>query len=284
MAKTSSVPSVARLQRRASAAVHTLLILGGITMVLPFYWMVATSLKSGRETIQYPPTWIPHAWQWSNYAEAWSEVPFARYFANTLFISFFCVVGVVVTSCLAAYAFALMEFPGRDKMFVVFLSMMMVPQPVYLVSSYVILAKLGWIDTYYALIVPWTVNIFSIFLLKQQFRTIPKDLWDAATIDGCSRLGFLWRVVVPLSQATIVTVVLFTLIGTWNSFLWPLVVTNSDLMRPIQVGLSFFAQDYGVEHHLMMAAATLSVAPIIIFYFFAQKRIIQSFASSGLKE
>ncbi len=258
-------------------------------MVLPFIWMVSTSLKTPQETFIPPdffhlrPTWIPDRIVISNYVQAWSEVPFPRYFLNTIFIAICTVFGVLITSCLAAYAFAKFDFPGRDPIFIFFLSMMIVPQAVYLVPSFIILSKLGWVDTYLALIVPWLAQIFSIFLLRQQFRTIPNDYYDAALIDGCSRMGFLWRVLVPLSKPTLVTIGLFSLLGSWNTFIWPLIMTNSDKIRPIQVGLSYFAQEQGTEYGLMMAAATFCVAPIIIVYFIAQRQVIESYARSGIK-
>jgi multiple sugar transport system permease protein len=269
--------------------IHIVLIIGAITMVVPFLWMVSTSLKTPQATFVTPnffelrPTWIPEQVIVSNYVQAWNEVPFPRYFLNTIIIAVCTVTGVLVTSCLAAYAFAKFDFPGRETLFIAFLSMMIVPQAVYLVPSFIILSMLGWVDTYMALIVPWLAQIFSIFLLRQQFRTIPNDYYDAAVIDGCSRMGFLWRVLVPLSKPTLVTIGLFSLLGSWNTFIWPLIMTNSDKLRPIQVGLSYFAQEQGTEYGLMMAAATFCVAPIVVIYFIAQKQVIESYARSGIK-
>jgi len=311
--------------------VYATLWVGIIIMIVPFFWMLSTSLKSPIEILEFPPTWIPTGhfvqtdgggWaevyvvsrdeqadtvtvrpvaggeafavpesalhdrirlRFHNYVAAWHQAPFARYYFNTIFITVFVVMGVLVTSSLAAYAFARMKFWGRDNLFVVFLSMMMVPQPVYIVPSYIILVKLGWIDTYQALIVPWIAHIFSIFLLRQHFKTIPDDLYDAAIIDGCSRFAFLWRIMLPLSKAVLVAVVIFTIVGTWNSFLWPLVMTNTPEVRPLQVGLARFSQEQGTNHEMMMAAAAFSIAPLIIAYFFAQKQIIQSLATTGMK-
>ena len=312
-------------------AVYAGLWVGILIMIVPFYWMIATSLKSPIEILEFPPTWIPTghfaqtvdgAWEevyvvsfndvecttvvrpidggperiypseqivdrfrlrFSNYVDAWNQAPFARYYFNTILVTLFVVAGVLVTSSLAAYAFARMRFWGRDNIFVLFLSMMMVPQPVYIVPSYIVLVKLGWIDTYQALIIPWLAHIFSIFLLRQHFKTIPNDLYDAAIIDSCSRFAFLWRVMLPLSKAVLVAVVIFTIVGTWNSFLWPLVMTNTPEVRPLQVGLARFSQEQGTNHELMMAAAAFSIAPLIVAYFFAQKQIIQSLATSGMK-
>ncbi len=252
-----------------TAAKHFFLILGGFVMLLPFLWMVGTSLEQGG---------------FSNYVEAWTKVPFGRYFLNTLLVTVLVVFGVLVTSCLAAYSFATMKYRGRDMLFLLFLSTMMVPQPVYLAPSYVILAKLGWINTYAALIVPWVANVFSIFLLRQHFRTIPISLYEAAILDGCSRLKYLWKVVLPLSKSVIITVLLFNIISSWNSFMWPLVVTHSEELRVLQVGLSYFNQEQSSNHQLLMAASTFSTLPLIVLFLAAQKRIVASYSRSGIKD
>ncbi len=218
-----------------------------------------------------------------NYKEAFTKVPFKRYFLNTLFVSFSVVFGVLITGSLAAYAFATMRFKGRDFIFYLFISMMMVPQPVYLIPSYVLLNHLGWIDTYNALIIPWIANIFTIFLLRQQFKTIPDELFDAARIDGCGRFRTLWILVLPLSKSVIATAAIFGFIGSWNSFMWPLVMTDSPAIRVLQVGLSYFSQEASAQTSLLMAASTFSILPLLILFLFAQKQIIASFASSGLK-
>jgi len=248
---------------------HFFLILGGLLMLLPFLWMVNTSLQGGGL---------------SNYVEAWTKVPFGRYFLNTLFVTLLTVAGVLVTASLAAYSFATMKYRGRNFLFLLFLSTMMVPQPVYLAPSYVILAKLGWINTYMALIIPWTTNVFSIFLFRQHFKTIPKTLYEAAILDGCGRLKYLWKVVLPLSKPVIVTVILFNIIGSWNSFMWPLVVTHSENLRVLQVGLSYFNQEQSSNFELLMAASTFSTIPLVILFLFVQKRIVASYSRSGIKD
>lgn len=250
------------------AGTHVLLAMGGVIMLLPFLWMVGTSLEQGGL---------------SNYAEAWSKVPFGRYFLNTLLVTVLTVGGSLVTTALAAYSFGTMKYPGRDTLFMLFLSTMMVPQPVYLAPSYVILSKLGWIDTYLALIVPWTANVFSIFLLRQHFRTIPRSLYEAAILDGCSRARFLWKVALPLSKSVIVTIILFNVIGSWNSFMWPLVVTHSEELRVLQVGLSYFNQEQTTNYQLLMAASTFCTMPLLLLFVAAQKRIVSSYARSGIK-
>ena len=248
---------------------HAFLIVGGLIMLLPFVWMVTTSLEQGGL---------------QNYADAWNEVPFGRYIVNTLIVTFRTVIGVLITSALAAYSFATMEYRGRNFLFLLFLSTMMVPQPVYLAPSYVILAKMGWIDTFAALIVPWTANVFSVFLLRQHFRTLPRSLYEAAILDGCSRFGFLWRIALPLSKSVIVTVILFDVIGSWNSFMWPLVVTNSENMRVLQVGLSYFNQEQASNFPLLMAASTFCTIPLLVLFVLAQKQIVSSYSRSGLKD
>lgn len=219
-----------------------------------------------------------------NISEAFNKVPFGRYFLNTIFVSFCVLLGVLISSSLAAYAFARMQFKGRDFIFYLFISMMMVPQPIYLIPSYYLLTKIGWINTYFALIVPWLANIFSIFLLRQQFKTIPQDLFDAAVIDGCSRFEILWRIILPISKPILATTAIFSVIGSWNSFMWPLVMTSSEHLRVLQVGLSYFAQEASSHTALLMSASTFSIAPLLILFLFAQRQIISSFVTSGLKE
>ncbi len=247
---------------------------------VPFSFMSREYLKVDSSQIKTVKKFRLH---WENYVTAYKKVPFGRYFFNTIVIAFITLIGVIFTSALAAYAFARMEFYGKDFIFYLFISMMMVPQPIYLIPSYLILNYLGWIDTYYALIVPWMANIFTIFLFRQHFKTLPKDLFDAASIDGCGRFGILWRIVLPLSKPVIATAAIFSVIGSWNSFMWPLVMTNSPQLRVLQVGLSYFSQEASSQTSLLMAASTFSVVPLLILFLIAQKNIIASYASSGLK-
>lgn len=265
-------------------ALYATLTAVSLAMVFPFAWMILTSLKTQPETIQIPPKFLPQAPQWVNYLNVWRQIPLLRYFLNTIIVTVLTLAGVLITSSLAAFAFAFRNFKGRDLTFMALLGMMMIPQPVYLVPAYVILSKLGWLDTFYALVVPWTVNIFSIFLIRQHFKTVPLSLYEAAKMDGASDLGFLWHVLLPISRPVLVTVSLFSIIGSWNSFLWPLIVTNSEKVRPLQVGLAYFSQEQGSFWNQLMAASTLVVLPLAVFYLFAQRHITESFVSSGLKE
>ncbi len=265
-------------------ATHAVLAMGAFWMLLPFFWMITTSLKTQMEALRFPPSIFPQIWMFGNYLEAFKQVDFSRYFLNTVIMTLGTTALVFVTSCLAAYAFARLRFRGRDLLFTLFLAMMMVPIPVYLAPSYVILSRLGWIDTFLGLIIPWSVNVFSIFLLRQHFKTLPQDLFDAARIDGLNHFQVLLRIVIPLSKAILVTIGIFQIVSNWNAFLWPLIVTHSDSMRTIQTGLAYFAQAESTNYPLLCAASTFTTAPLIILYFFVQKQIMESYARTGIKE
>ena len=220
---------------------------------------------------------------WENYKIAWNSVPFATYFFNSFFVAIVCTILELATSALGAYAFAKMDFFGKKLLFMIFLGTMMVPGEMLLIPNYITIIKLGWIDSYKALIIPWIVSVFGIFLMRQFFMTIPDELHDAAKIDGCGRFRFLWQIVIPLSKPVLVTAALFKFIGSWNAFLWVLIVTNSPEMRTLPVGLSYFSSEAGTDFHLMMAASTFALLPILILFFFTQKQFIQGITKSGLK-
>jgi multiple sugar transport system permease protein len=263
--------------------IYFLLILGAIVMIIPFYWMVTTGLKTPQEAIKFPPSIWPKSFVWSNFAKAWRQANFSMYIINTIFIAFTTLIGVLFSSILGAYAFSKLKFKGKDILFVSLLGIMMIPMPVYIIPGYLVLMKLGWIDTYMALIIPWTVSVFNIFLLRQHFKSIPNELFEAAVLDGCNHWQFLWKILVPLSKPVLVTISIFSLLASWNSFIWPLVVTNSDKIRPIQVGLAYFMQEQSTNYVLLSAASTISVIPLIALFFLAQKQIISSYARSGIK-
>jgi len=287
------------IRKRPVVVKHTLiyqgLFIAGFFMLLPFYWMFITSFKSFDEAMAFPPIWLPKNFQFANWAEAWNApksntwgdppipLSFTRYFFVSVFVGVITTAGVLITSALAAYAFAKMRFFGRELFFYIVLAMMMVPGQVLLIPNYLTLAKFGWLDHYEALIVPWLANVFSIFLMRQFFMTIPDDLWDAAQIDGAGRLRFLWQVVIPLSKPVMITAGIFAFLGNWNSLFWPLIVTTRPEMRTLMVGLQAFNQDAGSEYHLLMAASTFAVLPVVIMFFFLQRFFIQGIARTGLK-
>ena len=272
------------IQRRVYLfTTYFLLLLGATVMVLPFLWMISTAVKPANEVLIMPPKWIPSHFEWSNFVKAWNAAPFGRYFLNSFFIAIATTVSEVVTTIFAAYAFAKMDFFGKKPLFLAFLGTMMIPGEMLLVPNFILMTRLHWIDTYYALIIPWITSVFGIFLLRQFFMTIPDDLWDAARIDGCGRLRFLWRIMVPLSRPGITSVALFKFIGSWNAFLWVLIMTNNPNMRTVPVGLSFFRSDVGTDYELLMSASFMAMLPILILFFVAQKQFIQGIARSGLK-
>lgn len=268
---------------RQKVITHLMLIIPTALSLLPFLWMISTSFKEPAELLGRTTFW-PQTWTFENYIAAWNAAPFGRYYINSILVAAGTVALQLITGALAGYGFARVRMPGRELLFGIILATMMVPSTVTLVPSYLILNKFGWLDTYAALIIPWGATPFSIFLFRQFFRTIPKDLEDAARIDGCSQLGVLWRIVLPLSKPAVFTVATYGWIGSWNDFLWPLVMTDSEAMRTLQVGLRVFTQDAGTRYTLQMAAATFTIVPILIAYFFVQKQFVEGVARTGLSE
>lgn len=267
---------------------YLVLILGAILAVLPFYWMVATSFMSLGETINR--VWVPQSLQFKNYLVAWQEAKFAKYFVNSLIITFTTLIGLLTTSILAGYAFARIKFFGRDLIFALLLATMMIPESVTMIPNFLIirgdvipLPGGSWLNKLAALTVPFMANAFSIFLLRQFFITIPNELWDAARMDGAGHLRFLVQVVLPISKAPVMTVLIFGFIGSWNAFLWPLLVTTKDTWRPLMVGLWTFVSEAGPETNLLMAGAVITVIPILILYFLTQKQFTEGIATTGLK-
>lgn len=263
---------------------HAALLLGSLVMLLPFIWMISTSLKTYPETLVHPPQWLPSVPQWHNYVDAWNAQPlFGRYFYNSFYVTIVTVVVEVFLSILAAYAFSKMNFVGKNLLFILFLSTMMIPGEVLLVPNFMTLASLKWINTYKALIVPWTVSVFAIFLLRQFFLQIPNELQEAAYLDGAGHSRFLFQIMVPLSRPPLATIALLKFIGSWNAFLWPLIVTNTPAMRTVPIGLMSLMQDEGPQYHIWMAAAAMALAPVVALFLAAQKQFLESVAKSGLK-
>jgi multiple sugar transport system permease protein len=257
-----------------------LLLLG---MNLPFFWMVSTSLKAPKEVFTYPPKWFPETPILENYINAWNAVPFARYIFNTLVVALAKMSGHVFFGILAAYAFAKMRFRGAKFIFYLFLSTMMIPGEVNMVPGFIIIRAFGWIDTYRALIIPGLTDVFAIFLLRQFFLSIPRDLDDAAKIDGCGRFRYVVQVIVPLSKPVIFTVILFSFLATWNDFLGPLIYTNSESMRVVQVGIAVFQTKFAYDYAELMAATTMVTLPVIIVFLFVQRHFIEGITMSGMK-
>ncbi len=252
-------------------------------MVIPFLWMLSTSLKDVTELYEYPPKWIPSHLHWENYTKALELAPFGKFYLNSIFVTVCITLGQLITSCLAAYVFARIEFPGRDMLFVIYLSTMIIPVQVTIIPLFLIVKQLSWIDSYQGLIIPFIARAFPIIFLRQFFLTLPKDLEDAAKVDGCGRLRFLWKILLPTARPALATIGLFTFLFHWRDYMWPLVITNSTEMRTLPVGLRYFVSEQGTQFHYMMAASIIVTIPIVLIYLFAQKQFIKGVTMTGLK-
>lgn len=261
---------------------YLLLTLFGFIFLTPFLWMLATSVKPPKEIFNIPPKWFGSFFEWSNYAQAWEYFPFARFYLNNIFVSTTSVFLVLLTSSLAAYAFARLQFRGRDTLFLLYLGTLMIPGQVTIVPLFILMKYLNWIDTYQALILPGSFTAFGTFLLRQFFLSIPFELEDAARIDGCTRFGIYWRIILPLSGPALATLSIFTLISQWNNFLWPLIVTNSDSMKTLPLGIAMFQTQNGTQWHLMMAASAIAIIPTLLLFIFLQKHFIKGITLSGM--
>lgn len=265
---------------------YLLLLVGTVISLIPLLWMAVTSLMTLGETIQRQI--LPQNPQWSNYIQAWSGANFERYFLNTILISLLTIAGMLFTSVLAAYAFARIKFMGRNVIFTLLLSTLMIPEAVTLIPNFLmirgdIIPWGSWVNTLAVLTVPFMASAFMIFLLRQFFVRIPGELWDAARMDGASHLRFLLSVVIPMSTAPLMTVTLLSFISAWNAFMWPLIVTTTDTWRPLMVGIYRFNTEAGPQTHLIAAASLIIIMPIVVLYFLAQRQFTDAFASSGLK-
>ncbi|GKT03818.1 sugar ABC transporter permease [Furfurilactobacillus sp. OKN36] len=249
-------------QRLSQLLLFTILVLGAVTMLIPFIWILTTALKTAPETMVVPPTWLPKHLQWHNFVSAWHAAPFFTYFLNSIFVTTVTTIGQLFTTILAAFAFSRLSFYGQRALFGLFLSTMMVPGEMLIIPNFVTLSKFGLINTYGALIIPWLASFFAVFTLRQTFNTIPNELYYAAKIDGASDWHFLWTMMVPLSKSAITAIGILEVIGSWNSFMWPLIVTNSAKLRTLPVGLNAFTSDAGTQFQLLMAG----LPPRLSFY------------------
>lgn len=263
---------------------YLLLMLGAILMLLPFFWMLSASFKSLDEVLQIPPTWLPQHLTLDNYAEVLRQQPlFPRFFLNSVIVAAVTVVSVLFTSALAGYAFAKFTFAGKKLLFIFVLSTMMIPFQIRMVPLFIMVTNWHLADTYAGIILPGLVDAFGIFLMRQFIASIPNDLLDAARIDGASEPGIFVRIVLPLIQPALSALAIFTLIGNWESFLWPLLITNTEALRTLPIGLSLFAGRYLERFDLEMAASTIAILPMVIAFFFLQRRFIEGITLSGLK-
>ena len=260
-----------------------LVLLLAVTTVAPFLYIVSTSLMDEFEVLRYPPALLPAQAQWGNYPAALSALPFGRFFLNTAIFAGCTVVGQVATSATAAYAFARLRFPGRDRLFLVYLSVLMVPAIVLLIPRFLFIKALGWVDSYAGLISTELVSVWGIFLLRQFFQTIPRDLEDAARLDGAGEWTIFWRVVLPLSRPALATLAVLAFVDQWKNFLWPLIATRSTEMAVVEVGLTAFHGLYSSNWPYQMAAAVTAVVPLLLVFFVAQRYFIRGIQVTGIK-
>lgn len=263
-------------------ALHAALIAGSVVMLLPFVWMLSTSLKDPPEILRFPPVWIPSHIAWSNYIQTIQSMPFGRFYFNSFVVATSVTVLQLLTSSLSAFAFARLQFPGRDWLFLVYLATLMIPFQVTMIPNFILMRKLGWYDTYMALILPTAFSAFSTFMLRQYFRGIPFDLDEAARMDGASSFRIWWQVILPLAGPALAALAIFIFLGNWNDFLWPLVITNSVTMRTLPVGLSTFQGEHNVQWNLLMAGSVIAMLPVLIVYILGQKWIVQGITLTGM--
>lgn len=267
------------------AMVRLILLACVAAYIIPFLWMISTSLKFPAQTTRFPPIWIPRPVAWTNYPDAIAFIPFFTYLRNTVVYCALSVIGVTISSCLVGYSFAKLDWPGRDVFFVITLSTMMLPSHVTLIPLYLMFRAFGWMNSYRPLVIPaFFGNAFFIFLLRQFFMSIPEELSDAARIDGASEFGILWQIILPLSRPAIAVVVLFQFLNAWKDFLGPLIYLNDDAKYPLSLGLQQYLSMHGQpEWGLLMAASTLTILPVLALFVLCQKTFIEGITLTGLK-
>lgn len=264
-------------------SVYALLIIGVIIVIVPFLWMISTSLKSLSDTLSPGFKFFPETIVWSNYARVWELLPFGRFVVNSIIVSVSVTTIQILTSSLAAYAFSRLQWRGRDALFVLYLSSLMLPMQIAMIPNFFTLRVLNMTDTHVSVILPQSFTVFGTFLLRQFFMTIPNSLQDAATIDGCSNLRIYWQIIMPLAKPGLLTLGVFSFMFSWNNFLWPLIMLNTRQRFTLPLGIVSFQGQFGTDWPVMMAAAFQSLIPVLVIYSFAQKRFIEGVAMSGLK-
>lgn len=262
---------------------HICLLVGSITMGLPFVWTVATSLKTQLEVFQFPPTWIPHPVMWQNYVSVFQRFPFTLFLFNSTYITVVSIVGQLLTCSLAGYAFARLRFPGKNLLFLGYLATLMIPYQVTMIPLFLIMRNFGWIDSHKSLIIPFIAGPFGTFLMRQFFLNIPRELSDAARIDGCNPFSIYWRIMLPLAKPALATLGIFTFMWSWNSFLWPLIMINTTEKKTVTLGLAAFRGEYGTMWNEMMAATIICLLPILVSFLLAQKYFVRGIALTGIK-
>jgi len=266
------------------AVVYAMLIVGSLMFLLPLVFALTSSFKTNGQIMEIPPRWIPDPFHWQNYPEALTYIPFGRFMLNTMIIAVGAITGNLLSCTIIAYGFARLKAPGKNFLFMLMLSTMMLVEPVRIIPIYIEFSKLGWVDTFLPMIVPaFFGSPFYIFLLRQFFMGIPQELEDAAFIDGANRLQILWMIIVPNAKPALAAVAIFNFQGVWNDFLYPLVFLHKQTNYTIALGLSFFRSTYSVQWGYLMAASVVALLPMVIIFFLAQKTFIEGISFSGIK-
>ncbi|MGG3509325.1 carbohydrate ABC transporter permease [Paenibacillus lautus] len=270
--------------KMSTVVLHIVLIIGACMMALPFVWMVLSSLKDLSQVFVVPPKWIPDPFIWSNYKDSLTALPFGRAYFNSFYINMIVVVSQLITCSMAAYAFAKITFPFREPLFILFLATMMVPGQVTIIPLYLIMKNIGWLDTHLAIIVPSALlNAFGVFLLRQFFRGIPKEMEEAAIVDGANRWTIYTRIMLPLIKPALSALGIFTFLGMWNNFFNPLIFLSSTDKFTVPMMLNLYRGMYSTDWTLMMAGASIALIPVLIVYIIGQKYIIEGVTLSGIK-
>ena len=277
-----AAPSGRRRRRAGQVLSQVLLTLVLALFLIPFGYMIATALKPPAEVFASGAPLVGSEVRWSNFVQAWTYLPFDRFILNGLVVSIVGTVVVCATSVLSAYAFARLTFRGRDRIFLVYLGTLMLPQEVVVVPMFILMERFGWVDSYAALILPWAFTAFGTFLLRQFYLTIPRELDEAAVLDGADRLRILLQIIVPIAKPAIAVLAVFTFITYWNSFLWPLIIISSRDMATVPLGLNLFLSQNGNQWHLLMAASAISMIPTVLMVVLLQRHLVRGIAISGL--
>lgn len=259
------------------------LVVAALVMLLPFMWMLSSSLKLQKDVFAFPIQWIPTNPQWQNYKKIWTQIPLLTYYANTIKLTFLITLLQLITSSFAAYAFAKLQFKGRNMLFLLYISTIAIPWQVYMVPQYIMMGKLGLTDSHTGLILMHTFTAFGVFLIRQFYMSVPNELIEAARIDGMTEYGIWWRIMVPLSKPAIATLCITTFVSEWNDFMGPLIYLSTDSKKTLQLGLRFFINQFSADYQLIMAASVVSLVPVFILFISLQRFFVEGVATSGLK-
>lgn len=270
-------------QKRSAIAAYVILLAGSVFMIIPFLWMVLTSFKTYRETVKLPIQWFPSEWNFDNYIEVLEQLDFLRYYRNTILVTVTTLVAMTFIAALASYAFARMKFPGKNILFGILLVVYMVPPQMTMIPKYMMITELGWVDTLAGIVVPNIFSVYTMFMLRQFFVSVPVDFDEAAKLDGCSFFGIFWRIDLPLIRNGLIAISVLNLLWSWNELLWPLIASSTDRMRVLSVAIATLNNSDGSQYQLLMAAGVLAILPMLVIYAVCQEYFMEGIMASGVK-